>query len=60
MDSLHADLALRSGKQPAVWLLEDTGADRRTRGRRRRRRRRLTRTTRACAPQTIHERGGQR
>jgi hypothetical protein len=60
MDPLHADLAQRSGKQPAVWLLEDTEADRRTRGRRHRRRRRLTRTTRAHAPQAIHEWGGRR
>jgi hypothetical protein len=60
MDSLHPDLALRSGKQPAVWLLEETEADRQTRGRRHRRRRRLTRTTRVLAPQAIHEWGGLR
>jgi len=59
MDSLHLELALRSGKQPAVWLLEDTEADRRPRGRRHRRRR-LTRTTRAHAPQAIHEWRGRR
>ena len=59
MDSLHPELALRSGKQPAVWLLEETEADRRTRGRRHRRRR-LTRTTRANTPQAIHERRGRR
>ncbi len=40
MDSLHPDLALRAGRQPADWLLEETEADRRTRGRRHRRRRR--------------------
>ncbi len=60
MDSLHPGLALRAGRQPAVWLLEDTEADRRTRGRRHRRRRRLTRTTRAHAPQAMHEWGGRR
>jgi hypothetical protein len=58
MDSLHPELALRSGKQPVVWLLEETDADRRTRGRRHRRR--LIRTTRAHAPQGIHEWRGRR
>jgi hypothetical protein len=58
MDSLHPELALQSGKQPAVWLLEETEADRPTRGRRHRRR--LTRTTRAHAPQAMHERRGRR
>ncbi len=60
MDSLHLELALRSGKQPAVWLLEETEADRRTRGRRHHRRQHLIRTTRAHAPQAIHEWRGRR
>jgi hypothetical protein len=60
MDSLHPDLALRSGKQPAVWLLEDTEADRRARGRRHRRRQRLIRTTTSHAAQAIHQWGSRR